>query len=338
MWSVVQVLCGTERLLAVGRQCGLRLQCHATASTEATAAVVSSVARAWLEQWRSSDPGLHYAVAEQPTEEESFLTRSGVGRAGGVAAQAEAYSSRCFHAAMCNSQRSDRHEPPVASCPPTGSTLSTHTQLRCCCRRACRFASCCRLAASTPCRPVDWSGVLFFGSKGFLQLLHLWVWTLRQQCLYFLPPPASVDNCLLMPQMPRTLGLLPRHCLELLSQCAASGAPALGIPPAGSGRADDVAALIFAMCATKTVAATCGLPSPSALPLAAKSLLTWPYLPTCLQSCKSLRWRSKLRCWHQWECRLPASSCLAALLPLLRAAPCQLSGSNSRRRRHNSSF
>ncbi|KAL4448291.1 hypothetical protein ABPG75_005510 [Micractinium tetrahymenae] len=70
-----QVLCGTERLLALGRRCGLRLQCHATTSTEATAAVVGSVARAWLAQWRSSDPGLQYAVAEEPPEEEAFLTR-----------------------------------------------------------------------------------------------------------------------------------------------------------------------------------------------------------------------------------------------------------------------
>ncbi len=71
----MQVLCGTERLLALGRRYGLRLQCHATASTEATAAVVGSVARAWLERWRSTDPGLHFTVSEQPSEEESFLTR-----------------------------------------------------------------------------------------------------------------------------------------------------------------------------------------------------------------------------------------------------------------------
>lgn len=70
-----QVLCGTDRLLALGRRCGLHLQCHATTSGESSAAVVGSVARAWLARWQAADPGLHYSVAEAPPEEESLLTR-----------------------------------------------------------------------------------------------------------------------------------------------------------------------------------------------------------------------------------------------------------------------
>lgn len=82
--SDLQVLCGTEQLLALGRRCGLRMQCHATASTDATATVVGSVARAGLAQWRSSAPGLQYALAEHPPEEESFLTRWAAVRQGGL--------------------------------------------------------------------------------------------------------------------------------------------------------------------------------------------------------------------------------------------------------------
>ena len=70
-----QVLCGTERLLALGRRCGLQLQCHATTSAAGTAAVVDSVARAWLAKWQAGGPGQQYAVAEEATEEEAFLTR-----------------------------------------------------------------------------------------------------------------------------------------------------------------------------------------------------------------------------------------------------------------------
>lgn len=36
-------------------------------------------------------------------------------------------------------------------------------------------------------------------------------------------------------QVSKALGLIPRHCLELLAQCAVNGDPAMGIPPAGSG-------------------------------------------------------------------------------------------------------
>jgi hypothetical protein len=74
-----QVLNGTVRLLALGRRCGLHLQCHATASAAASAAVVAGVASAWLARWRAAAPGLQYAVAEAPTEEETFLTRWGCG-------------------------------------------------------------------------------------------------------------------------------------------------------------------------------------------------------------------------------------------------------------------
>lgn len=85
-----QVLCGTERLLALGRRAGLRLQCHATTSAASTAAVVDSVARAWLAKWQASGPGMQYAVAEAPTEEEAFLTRwvwAGRWRAGALLVQ-----------------------------------------------------------------------------------------------------------------------------------------------------------------------------------------------------------------------------------------------------------
>jgi hypothetical protein len=74
-WVCVQVLCGMDRLLALGRRCGLHLLCHATATGEATAAVVASVAAAWLARWQAADPGLHYSVADEPSEEEAFLTR-----------------------------------------------------------------------------------------------------------------------------------------------------------------------------------------------------------------------------------------------------------------------
>lgn len=70
-----QVLCGTERLLSLGCRAGLHLQCHATTSAAGTAAVVGSVARAWLAKWQAGGPGLQYGVAEEPTEEEAFLTR-----------------------------------------------------------------------------------------------------------------------------------------------------------------------------------------------------------------------------------------------------------------------
>lgn len=69
------MLCGTERLLALGRRVGLRLQCHATTSVAGTAAVVGSVSQAWLAKWQAGGPGVQYAVAEAPTEEEAFLTR-----------------------------------------------------------------------------------------------------------------------------------------------------------------------------------------------------------------------------------------------------------------------
>ena len=71
----LQVLCGMDRLLALGCRCGLRLQCHATTRGEATAAVVGSVVRAWLARWHAADPGLHYVVADEATEEEAFLTK-----------------------------------------------------------------------------------------------------------------------------------------------------------------------------------------------------------------------------------------------------------------------
>lgn len=40
----------------------------------------------------------------------------------------------------------------------------------------------------------------------------------------------------LLPQLPKALALIPRHCLELFCQCAAYGQPALGIPTASGGR------------------------------------------------------------------------------------------------------
>lgn len=70
-----QVLCGTERLLALGRRCGLRLQIHATTDAAASAVVVGAVASAWLARWRGMEPGMQYSVVEAPTEEEAFLTR-----------------------------------------------------------------------------------------------------------------------------------------------------------------------------------------------------------------------------------------------------------------------
>jgi hypothetical protein len=70
-----QVLCGVDRLLALGRGRGLHLQVHATTSGEGTAAVVASVLRAGLASWQAADPTPHYAVADEPGEEESFLTR-----------------------------------------------------------------------------------------------------------------------------------------------------------------------------------------------------------------------------------------------------------------------
>ncbi len=69
------MLCGTDRLLALGKRCGLHLQCHATTGGEASAAVVTAVARAWLAQWQAADPGMHYAVSEAASGEEAFLTR-----------------------------------------------------------------------------------------------------------------------------------------------------------------------------------------------------------------------------------------------------------------------
>ena len=64
-----------DRLLALGRRCGLHLQCHASASGEATAAVVGTVVSVWLARWQAADPGLHYSVADETSEEEAFLTR-----------------------------------------------------------------------------------------------------------------------------------------------------------------------------------------------------------------------------------------------------------------------
>lgn len=77
--SSLQVLCGMGQLQALGQRHGLHLQCHTSTSIETTAAVVSSVAQAWLARWQATDPGLHYAVPEVPSEEEAFLTRCGGG-------------------------------------------------------------------------------------------------------------------------------------------------------------------------------------------------------------------------------------------------------------------
>lgn len=77
-----QVLCGTPRLLALGRRCGLRLQVHATTSAAASAAVVGDVASAWLERWQGLGPAMQYSVAEEAPKEESFLTRCNYRRAG----------------------------------------------------------------------------------------------------------------------------------------------------------------------------------------------------------------------------------------------------------------
>ncbi|PRW45191.1 hypothetical protein C2E21_6279 [Chlorella sorokiniana] len=134
-----QVLCGTERLLALGRRAGLRLQCHATTSAAGTAAVVDSVARAWLAKWQAGGPGMQYAVAEAPTEEEAFLTR--------------------FY------------------------SLNPHSAF-----------------------------LLLSLGLPLSQLLRL-----------------SQLNPL---QLPKAVALIPRHCLDLFSQCAAYGQPALGIPTA----------------------------------------------------------------------------------------------------------
>lgn len=71
----MQVLCGTERLVALGRRCGLHLQCHATSADAATAAVVGSTVRAWLERWKTAGPSMQYTVAEVAGPEETFLAR-----------------------------------------------------------------------------------------------------------------------------------------------------------------------------------------------------------------------------------------------------------------------
>jgi hypothetical protein len=73
---LAQVLCGMERLLALGRAHGLHLQCHATTTVTATSTVVSHALRAALAKWQASDPGLHYAVPDEPSDTEAFLTRS----------------------------------------------------------------------------------------------------------------------------------------------------------------------------------------------------------------------------------------------------------------------
>lgn len=70
-----QVLCGTERLLALGRRVGLQLQCHACTGGGATAAVVAATVRAELARWQALDPALQYSVPEDPSQEEAFLTR-----------------------------------------------------------------------------------------------------------------------------------------------------------------------------------------------------------------------------------------------------------------------
>ena len=81
-----QVLCGTPRLLALGRCCGLRLQVHATTSAAASAGVVGAVAAAWLERWQGLGPALQYSVEEEAPRAEAFLTRW-AGRGGGGGGQ-----------------------------------------------------------------------------------------------------------------------------------------------------------------------------------------------------------------------------------------------------------
>jgi hypothetical protein len=70
-----QVLCGLERLHALGRRCSVDLQCYATSSSAATATVVTTVMVAWLARWQANEPGLHYYVPEVPSEQETFLNR-----------------------------------------------------------------------------------------------------------------------------------------------------------------------------------------------------------------------------------------------------------------------
>ena len=160
-WVRMQVLCGMDRLLALGRRCGLHLQCHATASGEATAAVVGSVAAAWLARWQAADPGLHYSVADEPSEQESFLTRWVCGwlgcLAGGLAGGRAGGWVRRVGALAC--WRGDSRAGPVsfpmpsaATAWPAGSIPSTPTAPRCCCRWASACASCCTSTRSILCR------------------------------------------------------------------------------------------------------------------------------------------------------------------------------------------
>lgn len=135
-----QVLCGTKHLLALGRRAGLRLQCHATTSAAGTAAVVDSVARAWLAKWQAGGPGMQYAVAEAPTEEEAFLTR---------------WASRMqgWHSVNQQQEGDAAHSCPTSHAHlPAGFPPSTRTAPRCCCRWACRWRSCCASRTSTRCR------------------------------------------------------------------------------------------------------------------------------------------------------------------------------------------
>ena len=70
-----QVLCGMPRILALGRGCGLHLQCFPSTAPAATEAIVLCAARAALAAWKARGPGLQYAVSGEATLEESFLTR-----------------------------------------------------------------------------------------------------------------------------------------------------------------------------------------------------------------------------------------------------------------------
>ena len=70
-----QALCGMDRLLVLGRRLGLHLQCHVSAGVPAAAAVLRGVTQAWLARWQALEPDMRYAVPDEPSPEEAFLTR-----------------------------------------------------------------------------------------------------------------------------------------------------------------------------------------------------------------------------------------------------------------------